>query len=158
MAWNGKYRNRSGLRRPAFRSGLETKTAAALEALGIPVAFETFKLPYTIPETRHYYTPDFLLPNGIIIETKGIFDTADRNKHILIHQEWPELDIRFVFYRASTPLYKGSPTTYADWADQHGFRYANRAIPEAWLKERGPKRSPKQVLGAELKPTHPRRG
>lgn len=158
MAWNGKYANRSGTRKPAFRSGLETKTAADLTARGQRVAFETFKLPYTIPASLHHYTPDFLLANGIIIETKGIFDVADRHKHVLIHQEHPDLDIRFVFYRAGSKLYKGSPTTYADWCDERGFRYSDKTIPEAWLKEAGPTRSPRQVLGKDFKPTASRKG
>ena len=43
------------------------------------------------------YTPDFLLPNGIIIETKGRFTPEDRRKHLLIKKQHPDLDIRFVF-------------------------------------------------------------
>ena len=30
------------------------------------------------------YTPDFVLPNGVIIETKGRFVAADRRKHLEI--------------------------------------------------------------------------
>jgi hypothetical protein len=32
-------------------------------------------------------------------------------------------------------LYKGSPTTYAAYCARHGFRYANKVIPDDWLEE-----------------------
>nr|DAL93602.1 MAG TPA: endonuclease I [Caudoviricetes sp.] len=32
---------------------------------------------------------------------------------MLIKQQNPELDIRFIFSRSKTPIYKGSKTTYA---------------------------------------------
>ncbi len=90
---------------------------------------------YTKPESNHRYTPDFPLPNGIIIETKGRFLPADRQKHLLVKAQHPEKDIRFVFTRSKTPISKGSKTTYADWCEKNGFRYADKTVPEAWLRE-----------------------
>lgn len=81
------------------------------------------------------YTPDFVLSNGIIVETKGRFTSADRNKHIEIHKQHPELDIRFVFSNSRAKIYKGAKSSYADWCKRHGFQYADKDIPEAWLKE-----------------------
>lgn len=123
----------------AYRSGLESNIAKQLEAKGIPVAFEQFVLKYTKPETQHRYTCDFVLPNGIMIESKGLFDTEDRKKHILIKEQHPELDIRFVFSRSATKLYKGAASTYAMWCEKNGFKYADKLIPVEWLKE--PKRN-----------------
>lgn len=94
-----------------------------------------YTLPYTIPASKHQYTPDFVLPNGIIIEAKGIFDAADRAKHLLIKKQYPNLDIRFVFSNAKAKIYKGSKTTNAAWCEKHGFPYANREIPSAWFRE-----------------------
>lgn len=94
------------------------------------------KIEYTIPERGAKYTPDFiLLHNGIIIEGKGILDAEDRKKHLLIKQQHPDLDIRFVFSRSAAPIYKGSPTTMAAWAEHHGFKYADKLVPQAWLDE-----------------------
>jgi hypothetical protein len=76
-----------------------------------------------------------LWSNGIIIETKGIFDSDDRKKHMLIKEQHPELDIRFVFSNAQTKLYKKSPTSYADWCIKNGFIYADKVIPTAWFNE-----------------------
>lgn len=109
--------------------------ADQLESKGVPVVFEQYTVRYTVPESAHIYTPDLLLPNGIVIEGKGIFDADDRKKHLLIKDQHPELDIRFVFSSSKSKLYKGSPTTYGAWCDKNGFKYADKLIPQAWLDE-----------------------
>ena len=118
-----------------YRSGLEDSIGASLQARGVVAEYETLKLEFTTPAKRHFYHPDWRLPNGIIVESKGRFLTADRQKHLLVKQQHPHLDIRFVFSRAATRLSKLSRTTYAMWCEKHGFRYADRDIPDAWLKE-----------------------
>jgi hypothetical protein len=116
-----------------FRSGLEKHIADALKALGIKYKYETLKISYTRPASPHKYTPDFILPNGIIVEAKGLFSSADRKKHMLVQEQHPHLDIRFVFSSSKKKLYKGSKTTYADWCHRHGFLYADKEIPKEWL-------------------------
>jgi hypothetical protein len=88
---------------------------------------------YIIPASEHTYNPDFKLPNGIIIETKGRFVIADRKKHLLVKQQHPELDIRFVFTNSKNKINKKSKTTYADWCEKNGFKYADKEIPEEWF-------------------------
>ncbi len=117
-----------------FRSGLEKRTAAALKAQGIPFKYEEDKIKYTKPERVSTYTPDFRIGN-IFIETKGRFLTADRQKHILIKEQHPELDIRFVFSNPNQKISKASKTTYAMWCAKHGFTYSREVIPTEWLKE-----------------------
>lgn len=124
--------------RTPYRSGLEDNIAAQLRDLGVDVLYEKGKISYQIPASDHVYTPDFILPNGIIVESKGIFDSDDRRKHLLIKKQHPLLDIRFVFSSLKTKIYSGSKTTVAMWCDKYGFKYAAKLIPEAWLKE--PKR------------------
>ena len=46
-----------------FRSQLEEKVADLLVELGVSYDYEDHKLSYTI---QHLYTPDFVLPNGVI--------------------------------------------------------------------------------------------
>ena len=133
--------------RYGFRSGLEEQNAKFLEGLGVVVQFESIKIPYTVPETNRTYTPDFPLDNGIIVETKGKLEPKDRAKHLFIQHQHPDLDIRFVFQRPQDKITKGSKTTYAMWAEKHGFKWAAKMIPEAWVRESGPKRKPKEVLG-----------
>lgn len=118
-----------------FRSGLEETLAAQLEAAGVSFSFEEMKVCFMQPAKKRTYTPDFVLPNGIVIETKGRFLTEDRQKHLWVKQQHPHLDIRFVFSNSKTRISKRSPTTYADWCRKNGFQFADKAAPEAWLKE-----------------------
>lgn len=121
-----------------FRSGLEEMNAEFLTRKGAAVHFEEVKIKYVVPSIERTYSLDFELPNGIMVETKGKFEPIDRAKHLFIKTQHPDLDIRFVFQRPNTPLRKGSKTTYAMWAEKHGFKYAAKVIPEAWLNEPGP--------------------
>lgn len=126
------------VRRPkrvgAYRSGLEAKLAEQIEQAGIEVRYEQDPITYAKPESMHTYKPDFTLPNGVVIEGKGIFDKDDRDKHLLVRDQYPELDIRFVFSRSKSPIYRGSKTTYADWCIKHGFQFADKVIPKEWFK------------------------
>ena len=116
-----------------WRSGLEERVAKELSESGIKYEYESMKIKYDVSETRTY-TPDFILPNGIIVETKGRFVAADRKKHLLIQKQF-DYDIRFVFQNARAKLFKGAKSTYSQWCDKHGFRYANKTIPDEWLEE-----------------------
>lgn len=127
-----------------WRSGLEENVGGDLTERGVPFRYEEVKLRYTKPVTSHTYTPDYILLNGIVIETKGIFDAADRKKHELIKAQHPGLDIRFVFTRSKSTLTKRVPkthknyatqTTYADWCRKHGFQFADKLIPPEWMAE-----------------------
>ena len=121
-------------RRKGFASGIELAVQTHLKSLGIEAEYEPFKIPYHQPRAFKY-TPDFVLPNGIIIETKGYFDSDDRVKHLLIQSQYPDLDIRFVFDRPQNKLNKNSTTTYAVWCDKHSFKWAGKLIPVEWIKE-----------------------
>ncbi len=131
----GKTTTRQRALAAGYRSGLEERTAKNLEAKGVPFSYEKDTVHYTKPARNAKYTPDFVLENGIIAETKGRFVTADRQKHILIKAQHPDLDIRFVFSNPNTRISKQSKTTYAMWCEKHGFLYAKGEIPDAWINE-----------------------
>ena len=119
-----------------YRSGLEEDLAESLKARGVKYTYEETKIRYVQPATEHQYTADFELENGIIIESKGRFLVADRKKHLLIKRQQPHLDIRFVFSNSKQKISKASRTTYADWCNKNGFLYADKEIPDSWIKER----------------------
>ena len=119
-----------------YRSGLEHKLSEYLDSLKHEYTYESIKIEWE-DLTYRTYTPDFILSNGIIVETKGRFITADRKKHLCIQKQHPSLDIRFVFTNSRSKLSKGAKSTYAQWCIKHGFRYYDRIIPEDWLKEKG---------------------
>ncbi len=130
-------RARHGIIR-GYRSGLEDKVSRQITDAGLPLSYEEDKIQYVWPERSSTYTPDFKLPKQggfFYVETKGRWTVEDRHKHLLIKQQRPDLDIRMVFHNQNAKLYKGSPTTYAQWCEKHGFRYGHKTIPQEWLEE-----------------------
>ena len=127
-----------------YRSGLEHKISEYLKLLKHKYEYESIKIEWE-DLTYRTYTPDFILKNGIIIETKGRFLAVDRRKHLAIKKQHPRLDIRFVFTNSRSKLSKGAKSTYGEWCIKYGFRYYDRIIPEDWLKEKGKNNHPKFV-------------
>ena len=122
-------------RKSVFRSSLEDRIIAELTAQEVQFTYESMKLKYVIPATNHVYTPDIVLNNGIIVEIKGYLDLDSRKKMKLVIEQHPELDIRFVFQKASKPITKSSKTTYGDWCDKLNIKWAEGSIPEEWINE-----------------------
>ena len=123
----------SGYRLP-YRSKFEVKVAADLGKRKIDFQYEKVSFDY-VPKIRNY-TPDFYLPESkIYIETKGRLTTNDRVKHLLIKEQYPDLDIRFVFVNANNKISRTSKTTYANWCDRHKFLWAESLVPMEWLHE-----------------------
>lgn len=127
-----------------YKSKLEDSLAEQLEAEGIEFGYESLKVPYEVPARESVYIPDFILKgSNIIIEGKGRFGhrgndkaaTAERQKLIFVKRQNPDLDIRLVFDNPNLPIYKGSKTTYARWAESNGFPWAAKRIPDEWLQE-----------------------
>jgi len=117
-----------------YRSGLEEKIANQLEEMSVPFEYEGHTLRYIIPAREARYTPDFVLQNGLIVETKGRFVTADRKKHKLIKEQHPDLDLRIVFSNPNNRIGKKSKTTYGMWCEAHGIPYAAKEIPPEWIE------------------------
>lgn len=114
------------------RSGYEQDILRRLSKKEIPFEYESKIIPYVI---EHEYTPDLILPNGVIVEIKGFFDSKDRTKHLTVREQHPELDIRFLFMNANTRLSRKSKTTYGMWATRKGFLWAQgTAVPDSWLQ------------------------
>lgn len=118
-----------------FKSGLEELNAQHLKKFGIEPKYEQLKLPYIIPESKHTYTPDFPVSSTIIIETKGRFTTDDRKKMLLLKEQYPDNEFRFVFSNSNAKINKRSKTTYADWCIKNGFKFADKLVPKEWIEE-----------------------
>lgn len=128
-----------------YRSLLEKKVADQLDAEGIEFDYESHWVEYTIPARKAKYLPDFpLRRTHILIEAKGRFGgfrsdstgAQERQKLILLKEQHPDLEIRIVFQNARKPIYKGSKTTYAKWADDHGFKWSDKGVvPAEWIAE-----------------------
>ena len=115
-----------------YRSKLEEKVADLLLNLDIKYDYETVKIAYTIP---HNYFPDFILPNGVILECKGYWDAADRRKIKSVKEQNPDIDLRMVFQSPFNTISKKSNTTYAQWCERLDIPWTSfQNIPLDWLQ------------------------
>lgn len=121
-----------------LRSGFEQRTAKYLDSKKVKYEYETLKIPYIVPEAKRTYNPDFILPNGVVVECKGRFTAEDRKKMSLVIEQNPDLDIRLLFM-IDNPITKGSKTTYTAWCEKRNIKCAvskDGVIPDEWLKEK----------------------
>lgn len=141
-----------------YRSKSEERVAGHLNDLGVAYQYEPLdkKVTYRIERTASYL-PDFVLTaSGVILEVKGYLTSSDRSKYIRIKERNPDIDIRFVFDRASNKLNKTSKTTYAEWATKHGFLWCEKIIPPNWIESKHARASSK-AAGTPYSPS-PRKG
>ena len=92
-------RSKKGRPPKPYRSWFEHELSIELKGTG--AKYEKLILPYY---KMHTYKPDWVLPNGIILEAKGRFTAPDRAKHLHIKAQHPDLDIRFVFQCANNKI------------------------------------------------------
>lgn len=123
----------------SYRNKLEASVGNQLSEANIPFGYETLKLPVAFPPRTGRYTPDFVFDQvKVLIETKGFFydSAADRQKLCLVKEQHPDWDIWLLFQRPGCKIYKGSKTTYEQWAGEHGFRWATgKTIPSEWIAD-----------------------
>ena len=105
-----------------FKSELEEKVSDLLCELGIDYEYEPTKVTY---EIKHFYKPDFLLPNGIYLETKGYWPSEQRRKQLAVKEQNPDLDIRMVFQSPYNKISKKSKTTYAKYCERKGIPWTS---------------------------------
>ena len=103
-----------------FRSKFEERLSKHLEYLGFK--YEPIKIDYTVPESKHKYTPDFVRGN-LIYELKGRWTASDRKKMKLLVEQHPEWNIIMVFQNPNIKINKGSTTSYADYCDKNGIQW-----------------------------------
>jgi hypothetical protein len=120
------------------RSKLEVQFEEILQSFDTTYEYEITKIHYIVPESKHTYTVDWTIINGVLIETKGyLSDHAERNKYILLKKQHPELDLRFVFANPQK-LCGGMKTTHAEWATKNEFKWCSIKDTEqirSWVKE-----------------------
>jgi hypothetical protein len=118
-----------------YKSAFEASIARDLTERGVAFEYEDpdSKLFYT---TSHVYTPDFSFGDGLVVEAKGYFPPQDRTKMLNAKEANGEFDIRLLFQNPKTRLSSASKTTYAQWAERHGFVWASSKVPDEWIKGR----------------------
>lgn len=122
-----------------YRSGLEDNVILDLQDKGIKFEYEAEKIKFTQPAKARTYNPDLRLMKKtgkyMYIEIKGKLDLETRQKHEWLKDQFPLLDLRFVFGNWNNKIRVGSPTSYRQWSEDLGILCANKLIPDEWLKE-----------------------
>ena len=117
------------------RSTLEERVQENLKKRGIIYTYEPCKLPYSV---QRNYIPDLLI-GDIYVEVKGYFRQDAQRKMKSVKEQHPELDIRFLFQRASSTVQgakvrkDGTKMTCSEWAERNGFTWAEGNVPDSWL-------------------------
>lgn len=123
-----RYKN---IKKGSYRSKFESSVATDLRQRKIKFHYEPCIVSYQL---ECHYTPDILLPNGVYIECKGLFDAQDRRKILAVIKCNPDLDLRLLFQNAKVKITKKSKTTYGAWATKHDITWAEGRIPQSWLE------------------------
>lgn len=137
-----------------YASRYEERVAKFLKEQNVKFTYETFSYEYDEPLRKNrarcgdcdsqnlvrtgWYTPDFFLASGYIIETKGRFTAADRRKMLAVKRFHPDLNIVMLFMR-DNKIHRNSTTKYSDWCKQQGFDYAIGLPKKEWFNEKAKK-------------------
>ena len=131
-----------------LRSKFEDSIAKRLDELGVDYDYELWSYEYDIPLRKNrskcgdcgstnlvqtaWYTPDFFLRRGPIIEAKGRFTAADRRKMEAVIKQYPDETFVLMFMRDNR-IHKNSTTKYSDWCEARGIDYSINEIKEEWI-------------------------
>lgn len=119
-----------------LKGTFEQRVIGKLESDGVSYEYEPHTVPYNVERS---YVPDLKI-GDTYIELKGYFRQDAQRKMKAIKQQYPDMDIRFLFQRANSPIQgakkrkDGSKMTCAEWADRYGFIWAEgETIPKEWI-------------------------
>lgn len=124
------------LRMAQMKGTFEQAVLSDLDSRGVPYMYEPDKLAYYV---ERHYIPDLKL-GAMIVELKGYFRQDSQRKMKAVKAQYPDMDVRFVFQKASATIQgakkrkDGTKMTCSEWADRNGFVWAEGTIPEEWLK------------------------
>ena len=132
-----------------FRSIFEERVGQWLDEHGVKYEYESVQLEYEEPLRRNkarcgdcgstdlrrvgWYTPDFILDGGVIIEAKGRFTAADRRKMKAVIEAHPDERIVMLFMR-DNKIHKNSKTHYSDWCMENNIDFAIKEPKQEWLR------------------------
>jgi hypothetical protein len=102
-----------------YKSKFEEQIAPILtNYLETTEIYEQDRFSYTIPCN---YTPDWKITPNLYVESKGLFDQADRRKMKIVKDTYPDITFIMLFQDPNKRIAKNSKTTYKDWCIKNGF-------------------------------------
>lgn len=98
---------------------------------GLKIQYEADKISYT---RLSHYVPDWKIGPNVYIETKGYLSPSNRANMLSFREQHPSIRIYFLFGNADNKLNSKSHTSYGQWCDKHGFKWADirKGIPKEW--------------------------
>lgn len=141
----GRFRFRPRSKRTGrYKSKLEANFAQQAQKQGLHFDYEPERFAYT---RLGHYTPDWRIAPGVFIETKGYLAPSNRANLLSFREQHPNIIILLLFANAENKLNSRSDTTYAQWAERHGFVWADfrSGVPvEWWSRYNNKKRNDRQ--------------
>lgn len=122
-----------------FKSLFESRIAEYLRNKRVKFDYEKSRLAFRQPAKDRTYSPDFEIEEtAVVIEAKGFLDSDARAKLIWVKEQHPEVNLVLLFQNPDKQIRRGSPTTYAKWAEKQGFEWADfrKGIPEKWITKK----------------------
>lgn len=105
-----------------YRSKFERRLATAFRKAKIGFKYEAKKFQFIQPAIKRTYTPDYWLPEiGTYVESKGKLTSEDRKKLRWWRESNPDVPFIILFQRGQNSIYRGSQTSYLEWASENGF-------------------------------------
>ena len=119
-----------------LKGTFEQRVIGKLKDAGVNYEYEPYTLSYSVERS---YVPDLKI-GDIYVELKGYFRQDAQRKMKAVKSQHPDLDIRFLFQRANSPVQgakvrkDGTKMTCSEWADRYGFTWAEgETIPKEWI-------------------------
>lgn len=118
--------------RRGYKSSMEHRVIEPLLSRG--AEYEPCFLRYPAQRLLRY-TPDVVLPNGIVVEVKGWFTGKDRTKLRDVRAAYPDLELRMVLATPRAYITQKREQTQSGWCEANGIRWAEQAVPDSWFTE-----------------------
>ena len=125
-----------------MHSESEVRFAKQCDASGVKWEYEPEGIEWFVKP--RIYTPDFRIHRKdgttFLVEYKGFLWQEDKTKMKAVREQYPDLDIRFVFADARKPVHNaktrknGTKQSHSEWAEANGFLWAEGFIPSTWLR------------------------
>lgn len=119
-----------------LKGTFEQRVIGKLKDAGVNYEYEPHTLSYSVERS---YVPDLKI-GDIYVELKGYFRQDAQRKMKAVKSQHPDLDIRFLFQRANSPVQgakvrkDGTKMTCSEWADRYGFTWGEgEIIPKEWI-------------------------
>lgn len=130
-----------------YKSMSEVKFAVDLKQAGIKAVYEPDTFEYQYEPMK--YTPDWRIKKHygrtkVYLEYKGKLDRDTRKRLLTVVRCNPKLDLRLVFEKPNNKLFKGSKTTYWQWAEKNGFIWYAKNDVQRLARELRSKARPKK--------------